>query len=108
MDQGISAFITLEVFPETFEHKFLVPKLIGSLTPPFGPLWYPVATRLYNTFFVSCRVSIVDDRSSTYINELRKVVTTNVNMVVAIVPDAKADRYGAIKKFLSCDNAGNF
>jgi hypothetical protein len=29
-------------------------------------------------------------------------------MVVAIVPDAAADRYSAIKRFLSCDNAGNF
>jgi hypothetical protein len=60
------------------------------------------------TFFVSCRVIIRDDRSSTYINELQEVAVENLNMIVAIVPDAKADRYGAIKKFLSCDNAGNF
>ena len=61
-----------------------------------------------NVVLFSYRVCILDDRSSTYINQLREVVTQDVDMIVAIVPDAAGDRYSAIKRFLSCDNAGNF
>jgi len=62
--------------------------------------------RAFVCFFL-VRVRISDASTKSYINKLSEIVTGKIDMIVAIVPEDDAKRYSAIKKFLSCDNAGN-
>ena len=43
-------------------------------------------------------VALPNDRTETYLKEIRQVIDPSVQLVLALVPAQKADRYSAIKK----------
>jgi len=43
-------------------------------------------------------ISLPNDRTETYLKEIRQVIDPSVQMIVTLVPAQKADRYSAIKK----------
>ncbi|KAK9504492.1 hypothetical protein O3M35_010814 [Rhynocoris fuscipes] len=51
-------------------------------------------------------VALPDDRSGTYVQAIEKIIgSTNPQLIMCIVPNNKADRYGAIKKKCYVDRA---
>jgi len=50
-------------------------------------------------------VSLPDDRTDSYIKQLRSILDPSVQMVMTLVPQQKSDRYAAIKKTLLYRNA---
>jgi len=44
-------------------------------------------------------VGLANDRTDTYIQSLRKEVHSSLQLVVAIFPTSRDDRYAAFKKF---------
>lgn len=49
-------------------------------------------------------IRLANDRTDTYVMTLKKIITSGVQLVVAICPTARDDRYGAIKKICCADN----
>ncbi|CAB3233985.1 unnamed protein product [Arctia plantaginis] len=49
-------------------------------------------------------VRLPNDRTDTYVMTLKKLITSGIQLVVAICPTARDDRYGAIKKICCADN----
>jgi len=43
-------------------------------------------------------ISLPNDRTETYLKEIRQVIDPSVQLIVSLVPAQKADRYSAIKK----------
>lgn len=49
-------------------------------------------------------ICLPNDRTDTYVMMLKKIIISGVQLVVAICPTARDDRYGAIKKICCADN----
>nr|XP_049706434.1 piwi-like protein Ago3 [Helicoverpa armigera]XP_049706439.1 piwi-like protein Ago3 [Helicoverpa armigera] len=49
-------------------------------------------------------IRLPNDRTDSYVLTLKKVITSDLQIVVAICPSARDDRYGAIKKICCADN----
>jgi len=43
-------------------------------------------------------ISLPNERTDTYLNEIKKIIQPDVQLIVAVVPQVKSDRYAAIKK----------
>lgn len=43
-------------------------------------------------------ISLKDDRTDTYLRELRHIIKDDIEMVVIVFPTNRTDRYSAVKK----------
>merc|ERR1711981_550755 len=57
-----------------------------------------MAQKMGITFANPKPVSLPDDRTETYVREMRKILDPQVQLVLMVVPAQKSDRYAAIKK----------
>jgi len=44
------------------------------------------------------KISIRDDRTETYLQDIQKSINNNVELIVIVFPTNRTDRYSAIKK----------
>ncbi|KAJ8714986.1 hypothetical protein PYW08_004967 [Mythimna loreyi] len=49
-------------------------------------------------------IRLPNDRTDSYVITLKKVITSDIQIVVVICPSSRDDRYGAIKKICCADN----
>jgi len=74
------------------------PKKNETAVQGFCKMMQQMAQKMGITFANPKPVSLPDDRTETYVREMRKILDPQVQLVLMVVPAQKSDRYAAIKK----------